>query len=53
MSTETAKTPQQMRKETRDIVLGPGMFGLELKDDVMAFFEELTPLYDFFNRFKV
>jgi len=29
------------------------MFGPELKNEVMAFFEKLTPLYDFFNRFKV
>ena len=38
---------------TRDIAPGPEMFGPELKDEVMAFFEKLTPLYDFFNRFKV
>ena len=38
---------------TRDIAPGPEMFGPELKDEVMDFFEKLTPLYDFFNRFKV
>jgi len=38
---------------TRDIAPGPEMFGPELKNEVMAFFEKLTPLYDFFNRFKV
>ena len=38
---------------TRDIAPGPEMFGPELKDEVMDFFERLTPLYDFFNRFKV
>ena len=37
----------------RDIAPGPEMFGPELKDEVMDFFEKLTPLYDFFNRFKV
>lgn len=38
---------------TRDIAPGLEMFGPELKDEVMDFFEKLTPLYDFFNRFKV
>jgi len=38
---------------TRDIAPGPEMFGPELKDEVMDFFEKLIPLYDFFNRFKV
>ena len=38
---------------TRDIAPGPEMFGPELKNVVMDFFEKLTPLYDFFNRFKV
>ena len=38
---------------TRDIAPGPEMFGPELKNEVMDFFEKLTPLYDFFNRFKV
>ena len=38
---------------TRDIAPGPEMFGPELKEEVMDFFEKLIPLYDFFNRFKV
>ena len=38
---------------TRDIAPGPEMFGPELKNEVMDFFEKLMPLYDFFNRFKV
>ena len=38
---------------TRDIAPGPEMFGPELKKEVADFFEKLTPLYDFFNRFKV
>ena len=38
---------------TRDIAPGPEMFGPELKEEVMDFFEKLVPLYDFFNRFKV
>ena len=38
---------------TRDIAPGPEIFGPELKNEVMDFFEKLTPLYDFFNRFKV
>ena len=37
----------------RDIAPGPEMFGPELKKEVADFFEKLTPLYDFFNRFKV
>ena len=37
----------------RSIAPGPEMFGPELKDEVMDFFEKLTPLYDYFNRFKV
>ena len=38
---------------TRDVAPGPEMFGPELKKEVADFFEKLTPLYDFFNRFKV
>jgi len=38
---------------TRSIAPGPGIFGPELKDEVADFFEKLTPLYDYFNRFKV
>ena len=32
---------------------GEGIFGPGLKDKVAAFFEDLLPLYDYFNRFKV
>ncbi len=38
---------------TRDIAPGPEMFGPQLKDEVMDFFQKLTPLYDYFNQFKV
>ena len=38
---------------TRSIAPGPDMFGPELKDEVADFFEKLTPLYEYFNRFKV
>ena len=38
---------------TRAIPPGPGMFGPELKLEVADFFEKLTPLYEYFNRFKV
>ena len=37
----------------RSIAPGPEIFGPELKDEVADFFEKLTPLYDYFNRFKV
>ena len=37
----------------RSIEPGPGMFGPELKNEVADFFEKLTPLYDYFNKFKV
>ena len=38
---------------TRHIDPGEGMFGPELKEEVADFFAKLTPLYDYFNRFKV
>ena len=38
---------------TRSIAPGPEMFGPELKNEVADFFEKLTPLYEYFNRFKV
>ena len=38
---------------TRDVAPGPEMFGPELKNEVADFFEKLTPLYEYFNRFKV
>ena len=38
---------------TRSIAPGPDMFGPQLKDEVADFFEKLTPLYEYFNRFKV
>ena len=37
----------------RDIAPGPAIFGPELKEEVMDFFQKLTPLYDYFNKFKV
>ena len=37
----------------RSIEPGPGMFGPELKNEVADFFEKLTPLYEYFNLFKV
>ena len=37
----------------RSIEPGSGMFGPELKNEVADFFEKLTPLYEYFNRFKV
>lgn len=37
----------------RDIAPGPEIFGPELKAEVMDFFEKLTPLYEYLNRFKV
>ena len=37
---------------TRDIAPGPEIFGPELKNEVADFLEKLTPLYDYFNRFK-
>ena len=38
---------------TRHIDPGEAMFGPQLKDEVADFFEKLTPLYDYFNQFKV
>ena len=38
---------------TRHIDASPEMFGQELKNEVADFFEKLTPLYEYFNRFKV
>ena len=38
---------------TRSIAPGEKMFGPQLKDEVADFFEKLTPLYEYFNRFKV
>ena len=37
----------------RDVPPGDAIFGPELKNEVADFFEKLTPLYDYFNRFKV
>ena len=38
---------------TRSIAPGEAMFGPGLKDEVADFFEKLTPLYEYFNQFKV
>ena len=38
---------------TRHIDPGDNMFGPELKHEVADFFEKLTPLYEYFNQFKV
>ena len=38
---------------TRSIAPGDAMFGPELKNEVADFFEKLTPLYEYFNQFKV
>ena len=38
---------------TRSIAPGPELFGPELKNEVADFFQKLTPLYEYFNRFKV
>ncbi len=38
---------------TIDIAPGEEMFGPQLKDKAADFFEKLTPLYDYFNRFKI
>ena len=36
---------------TRHIDAGPELFGPELADEVLDFFQKLTPLYEYFNRF--
>ena len=36
---------------TRAIAPGDGMFGPELKDEVLDFFQKLIPLYEYFSRF--
>ncbi len=38
---------------TREIAPGDAIFGPQLKDEVMDFFQKLTPLYNYFNQFKV
>ena len=38
---------------TRHIDVGEAMFGPGLQQEVADFFRELTPLYNYFNRFKV
>ena len=38
---------------TRHIAPGPEMFGPGLKDEAADFFAGLTPLYNYFNQFKV
>ena len=38
---------------TRSIAPGPEMFSPDLKNQVADFFEKLTPLYEYFNQFKV
>ena len=38
---------------TRSIAPGEAMFGPGLKDEVADFFAKLTPLYEYFNQFKV
>ena len=38
---------------TRSIAPGPDMFGRSLKNEVSDFFTKLTPLYEYFNKFKV
>ena len=38
---------------TRSMAPGPEMFGPELKNEVSDFFAKLTPLYEYFNQFKV
>ena len=38
---------------TRSIAPGPELFSPELKNQVADFFEKLTPLYEYFNKFKV
>ena len=38
---------------TRAIAPGDGMFGPELKDEVLDFFQKLIPLFEYFYQFKV
>ena len=38
---------------TRSIAPGEAMFGPQLKEEVADFFDKLTPLYEYFNQFKV
>ena len=38
---------------TRSIAPGPELFGPDLKNEVLDFFEKLIPLYEYFNQFKV
>ena len=38
---------------TRHLEPGPNVFGPQLKEEVADFFEKLTPLYEYFNQFKV
>ncbi len=37
----------------RELEPGPAVFGPGLKEDAADFFAKLTPLYDYFNQFKV
>ena len=37
----------------KEIAPGPELFDPALKDQVNAFFQQLTPLYNYFNQFKV
>ena len=37
----------------REVPVSPEMFGPELGQQALDFFEKLIPLYDYFNRFKV
>ena len=37
----------------RDIPASPEIFGPQLQQEVADFFEKLTPLYEYFNQFKV
>ena len=38
---------------SRDIAASPEIFGSQLQQEVADFFEKLTPLYEYFNQFKV
>lgn len=37
----------------RELAPGPDIFGSELQTEVADFFKKLTPLYEYFNQFKV